>query len=94
MHSGRTHQVRVHCNYLGHPLLGDKVYGTKRRAAYGPLPEPVAAAVAQLPGQALHAVRIRFVHPRDGRPMSFEVPPPPAYVTVREALRAWAASRA
>ncbi len=87
LHSGRTHQVRVHCNYLGHPLLGDKVYGTKRRAAYGPLPEPVAAAVAQLPGQALHAWRIRFLHPSDGREMTFEVSPPAEFEAVRAALR-------
>jgi len=58
LHTGRTHQIRVHMASLGHPLLGDSVYG-------GP-------AVPQLARQALHAFRLAFAHPITGAPLSFE----------------------
>ena len=57
LRTGRTHQIRVHLAYIGHPLLGDTVYGRRRDGA---------------PRLALHAREIRFVHPEDGRPMAFE----------------------
>ena len=53
LETGRTHQIRVHMAYLGHPILGDTVYGAKK-------PAP------GLTGQCLHAVGLRFVHPRSG----------------------------
>ena len=49
--TGRTHQIRVHMAYLGHPILGDTVYGAKK-------------AVPGLTGQCLHAVGLQFIHPR------------------------------
>ncbi|NBX31524.1 MAG: RluA family pseudouridine synthase, partial [Planctomycetes bacterium] len=58
LHTGRTHQIRVHMASLGHPLLGDSVYG-------GP-------AVPQLARQALHAFRLAFAHPITGAPLCFE----------------------
>ena len=53
LHTGRTHQIRVHMAYIGHPILGDTVYGNKK-----PVPG--------LQGQCLHAVGLKFIHPRTG----------------------------
>jgi len=63
LHTGRTHQIRVHLASLGHPLVGDALYGG--RAALG------------LTRQALHAARLAFVHPISGAPMQWRAPPPP-----------------
>ncbi len=87
LETGRTHQVRVHCAQIGYPLLGDRVYGLRRAARFGPLPEPVEAAVAGLAGQALHAAELSFDHPADGRAMHFAAPPPPAFTALLDALR-------
>ena len=60
IHSGRTHQIRVHFHHLGHPVLGDKVYGAK--------------GVKELPRQMLHAWKLGFKHPRTGEWKRFEAP--------------------
>lgn len=89
LETGRTHQVRVHLHYVGHPCVGDPVYGVKTAKRYLAVLTPAArAAVEALPGQALHAFRLAFPHPRSGEQLSFETPPPQHFLTALQALRA------
>jgi 23S rRNA pseudouridine1911/1915/1917 synthase len=76
LETGRTHQVRVHLNHLGHSLLGDPAYGTPtdNQPKWRALPEPVRSAVKSLPGQALHARILGFQHPISGEHLRFEAP--------------------
>jgi 23S rRNA pseudouridine1911/1915/1917 synthase len=74
LHTGRTHQIRVHMKHLGHPIVGDPVYsGPQWR---GIPDKKIQRALAALERQALHAFRITFPHPRDGRVMVVEAPLP------------------
>ena len=73
--TGRTHQIRVHMASIGHPVLGDPVYGPKK------MPYPVSG------GQLLHAYRIGFVHPTTGEEMIFEADPEPRFLQWLEKLR-------
>ena len=74
LETGRTHQIRVHMAYIGHPILGDTVYGAKK-------------PVAGLTGQCLHAVGLRFIHPRTGEPVELTCPLPEEFVRMLEKLR-------
>ena len=69
LETGRTHQIRVHMSYLGHPLLGDEVYGQSKT----PFEKRHASLLL---GQALHARRLSLTHPRTGERMEFECPLP------------------
>ncbi|MBU5625795.1 RluA family pseudouridine synthase [Oscillibacter sp. MSJ-2] len=74
LETGRTHQIRVHMAYIGHPILGDTVYGAKK-------------AVPGLQGQCLHAVGLRFIHPRTGELVELSCPLPQEFQTQLRALR-------
>jgi 23S rRNA pseudouridine1911/1915/1917 synthase len=76
IHSGRTHQIRVHLKSIGHPLLGDKVYGWK--------PDPALPAP---PRVMLHAERIAFLHPITARPLDVRAPLPEDFEQLLAALR-------
>ena len=78
IHTGRTHQVRVHFQFLGHPLVGDETYGTRPNARLQELTGYAAPRVM------LHARELSFIHPRTEEPMSFEAPLPNDF---REALK-------
>jgi len=78
LETGRTHQIRVHMASIGHPLVGDPVYG-KRKSA-----DPVLDA---FPRQALHAWRLALVHPATGAEMSWESPLPADFSALLEACR-------
>ncbi|MDH7600861.1 MAG: RluA family pseudouridine synthase [Armatimonadota bacterium] len=78
--TGRTHQIRVHCSFIGYPVVGDSVYGAKDRkppADYTKQEQiELAGLIDALNGQALHAYQLCFDHPATGERMCFEVPPP------------------
>ena len=86
LETGRTHQIREHMTHLGHPLIGDQVYGRSRPLPAG-APESLKAAIAAMPGQALHAGKLSFPHPETGRLLTFRAPPPPAFTALLAALR-------
>lgn len=86
LETGRTHQVRVHMAHLGHPLIGDALYGAGFKSKTAALLPPARAAVAKLGRQALHAAVLAFVHPRTGELMRFESPLPPDMTEVLKCL--------
>jgi 23S rRNA pseudouridine1911/1915/1917 synthase len=77
LHTGRTHQIRVHFQFLGYPLVGDMTYGNRQNQRL----EDLTGYRAER--QMLHAYRLGFVHPRNGKKVAFEAPVPEDF---REAL--------
>ena len=74
LETGRTHQIRVHMAYIGHPICGDTVYGAKK-------------PVAGLTGQCLDAVGLRFIHPRTGEAVELSCPLDPEFAAILRRLR-------
>ena len=74
LETGRTHQIRVHMAYIGHPILGDTVYGAKKE-------------VPGLTGQCLHAVGLRFLHPRTHEVMELSCPLPEVFTRMLQKIR-------
>jgi 23S rRNA pseudouridine1911/1915/1917 synthase len=71
--TGRTHQIRVHMAHIGHPVIGDPVYGGgTRRARRGAVNEEANAAISALGRQALHAATLGFRHPESGKTLTFK----------------------
>jgi 23S rRNA pseudouridine1911/1915/1917 synthase len=87
LETGRTHQIRVHMAHIGHPLLGDGVYGGGFKSALSKLPEQSQMLVKHLKGQALHAFMLGFEHPKTGKPLHFEAPLPDELEQLHAALR-------
>lgn len=81
LHTGRTHQIRVHFQYIGHPLVGDTVYGSKQNARLKTLTRYAAAR------QMLHAWKLGLAHPVTGRALEFEAPFPEDFKNTLAALR-------
>lgn len=77
LETGRTHQIRVHMTHAGHGLIGDPVYGGRRKLAVKAYPAAGVEAARTFPRQALHAAILGFKHPVTGEMMRFEAPTPP-----------------
>lgn len=75
LETGRTHQIRVHISKIGHPIIGDPVYGSGRSLG------------VNIPGQALHAWKLRLQHPISQEWIEAIAPPPPSFQTLLEVLR-------
>jgi 23S rRNA pseudouridine1911/1915/1917 synthase len=81
IHTGRTHQIRVHFQHVGHPLVGDGTYGNRQNLR---LEEVTGYAASR---QMLHAFQLSFLHPRLGKKMEFKAPLPPDFLDALAALR-------
>lgn len=87
LETGRTHQIRVHMAHIGHPLIGDAVYGRAFATKVNLLPPPVAEIVRAFPRQALHARLLAFRHPTSGELCRFEASMPADMSALMQALR-------
>ncbi len=86
LETGRTHQIRVHMSHIGHPLLGDQLYGSGFATKAVRLPDEAREALAALGRQALHAAVLGFAHPATGEEMLFESTPPADFAELQAAL--------
>jgi 23S rRNA pseudouridine1911/1915/1917 synthase len=87
LETGRTHQIRVHLAHIGFPVVGDPVYAGRRRIPAGLTPA-LAAELNAFPRQALHAARLKLVHPQSERELTWEAPLPQDMQRLVSALEA------
>jgi 23S rRNA pseudouridine1911/1915/1917 synthase len=85
--TGRTHQIRVHLHHVGCPVLCDRQYGGRSRLTRGEIRRDATDELVLLDRQALHARRLRFLHPATGEPLEIEAPLPPDILVVLDELR-------
>jgi 23S rRNA pseudouridine1911/1915/1917 synthase len=88
LETGRTHQIRVHLAHIGHPLLGDSVYGPHFKTKANQLGPKSQAALIHLGRQALHAYLLVLEHPRTGQILTWEAPLPEDLILLEEGLEA------
>jgi 23S rRNA pseudouridine1911/1915/1917 synthase len=88
LETGRTHQIRVHLAHLGHPLMGDPVYGPHFKTKASHLGPASQAALTALGRQALHAYLLALEHPRTGEFLHWEAPLPEDLLLLEKTLRA------
>jgi 23S rRNA pseudouridine1911/1915/1917 synthase len=87
LETGRTHQIRVHMQHIGLPMVGDPLYGRKARR-HKDLAIQAYEAARNFPRQALHARTLRLLHPESGKPVTFNAPKPPDLAGLIETLAA------
>lgn len=87
LETGRTHQIRVHFSYIGHPIVGDPDYGGQKRALKTQAPPIVETAIRKLNRQALHAQVLGFMHPSTGKYIEFSSQVPEDIQCLIDALR-------
>lgn len=87
LETGRTHQIRVHLTHIGHPILGDSVYGAGFKNKAAQLSQQGRRALEQLGRQALHAAKLGFVHPITGEELLFDSPLPTDFANLISELR-------
>ena len=95
LETGRTHQIRAHLQYLGHPLFNDAAYGGDKilkGTTFSKYKQFVVNCFQMMPRQALHALVLGFEHPSTGRHMHFEAPMPEDMASVLEKWRNYAAN--
>ena len=89
--TGRTHQIRVHCAQMGHPVVGDPVYGRGRKGPNRLPNNPLAPLLQPIDRQMLHAWRLGFIHPVSGQQVHFEAALPADMANLLSAVRSLAA---
>jgi len=82
LRTGRTHQIRVHMEHIGSPVIGDQVYGD-----FSALPDPLKELATKFGRQALHAQTLAFTHPRTSKRLSFDAAPPADFTELEESFR-------
>ena len=87
LETGRLHQIRVHLQRIGHPVVGDAIYGGEQRALNDADTPELKQALAQLRRQALHARLLGFVHPTTGENLTFSAPMPKDMQQIVSALK-------
>ena len=85
LETGRTHQIRVHMEHVGYPIVGDPLYGGRKRYPKGATPE-LRETLEKFGRQALHAARLTLTHPKSGKRVSFDAPLPEDMQSLIDAL--------